>query len=213
MIRLITSYYTDSDVERQKEIDFCLEKNINNNFIDEILILNETDSLPLKSKKIKEFKFSRPKFSDFFKIINSLTKENDINILTNTDIFFNNSLSQINNLNLKNRVISLLRWEYNGGNPVIPIKRGDCQDSWIWLGEIRSLENSDFYLGKLGCDNRIAWEIKNAGYSLTNDCNLIQSVHVHETKKRNYKQTFVGTKEHEENKEVVPPPYFYVYPE
>ena len=82
MIRLITSYYTDSDVERQKEIDFCLEKNINNNFIDEILILNETDSLPLKSKKIKEFKFSRPKFSDFFKIINSLTKENDINILT-----------------------------------------------------------------------------------------------------------------------------------
>ena len=184
MIRLITSYYTDSDVERQKEIDFCLEKNINNNFIDEILILNETDSLPLKSKKIKEFKFSRPKFSDFFKIINSI-----------------------------NRVISLLRWEYNGGNPVIPIKRGDCQDSWIWLGEIRSLENSDFYLGKLGCDNRIAWEIKNVGYSLTNDCNLIQSVHVHETKKRNYKQTFVGTKEHEENKEVVPPPYFYVYPE
>ena len=78
---------------------------------------------------------------------------------------------------------------------------------------MKSLDDSDFYLGKLGCDNRIAWELKNVGYSLTNDCNLIQSVHVHETKKRNYKQTFVGSKEHEENKEVVPPPYLYVYPQ
>jgi hypothetical protein len=212
MIRLITSYYTDSDLDRQKELDFCLKKNIDNDLIDEILILNENDTLPLESKKIRQVKFSRPKFKDFFNIINSITKKEDINILTNTDIFFNTSLSQINKLDLTNKVITLLRWEYNGGNPTIPIKRGDCQDSWIWLGDVKPLDNSDFYLGKLGCDNRIAWEFKNVGYTLTNNCDLIHSIHVHETRKRNYTQTFVGTKEHEENKEVIPPPYFYVYP-
>ncbi len=212
MIRLITSYYVDSDPQRQKELDFCIEKNVNNPLIDEILILNETDTLPLENSKIKEIKFSRPKFKDFFESINNITEENDVNILTNTDIFFNETLGNLNNLKLVNKVVTLLRWEYNGGKPFIPTRRGDCQDSWIWLGKMGNLDNTDFYLGKLGCDNRIAWEFKNSGYDLTNDCDLIQSIHVHETKKRNYTQTFVGTKEHDENKEVVPPPYFYVYP-
>jgi len=212
MIRLITSYYTDSDINRQQEIDFCLKQNVNNAHIDEILILNENDSLPIENDKIQQIKFSRPKFKDFFNTINSITDKDDINILTNTDIFFNTTLSNIHKLDLTNTVITLLRWEYNSGSPTIPIRRGDCQDSWIWLGKMNPLENSDFYLGKLGCDNRIAWELKSAGYTLTNNCDLLQSVHVHETKKRNYSQTFVGTKEHAENKEVVPPPYLYVYP-
>ena len=188
MIRLITSYYRDSNISRQKEIDFCLGLNIDNKSIDEILILNEEGSLPIENDKIKQIKFSRPKFKDFFNTINDITNKDDINILANTDIFFNDSLSNIDKLDLTNKVIALLRWEYNGGNPIIPIRRGDCQDSWIWAGEMKSLDDSDFYLGKLGCDNRIAWELKNVGYSLTNDCNLIQSVHVHETKKRNYKR-------------------------
>ena len=212
MVRLVTSYYTDSDKDRQKEIDFCLNQNINNDYIDEILILNENESLPVNHEKIKQIKVSRPKFKDFFDTINSVTKEDDVNILTNSDIFFNNTLSNIHKLDLTNKVITLLRWEYNNGNPIIPIRRGDCQDTWIWLGQIKSLDNSDFYLGKLGCDNRIAWELKNVGYTLTNDCDFLQSVHLHETKKRNYTETFVGTKEHNENKEVVPPPYLYVYP-
>lgn len=212
MIRLITSYYKDSNLERQKEMDFCLESNIKNKSIDEIVVLNEEVSLPIENEKINQIQFSRPQFKDFFNTINSITNKDDINILTNTDIFFNDSVSNLHKIDLTNKVITLLRWEYNGGNPIIPIRRGDCQDSWIWVGEMRGLDNCDFYLGKLGCDNRIAWELKNAGYTLTNDCDLIQSIHVHETRKRNYKQTFVGTKEHDENKEVVPPPYLYVYP-
>ena len=28
------------------------------------------------------------------------------------------------------------------------------------IGKMKDLNYSDFYLGKLGCDNRIAWEFK-----------------------------------------------------
>ena len=57
MIRLITSYYRDSNISRQKEIDFCLGLNIDNKSIDEILILNEEGSLPIENDKIKQIKF------------------------------------------------------------------------------------------------------------------------------------------------------------
>ena len=213
MIRLITSYYKDSDAGRQKEIELCLKNNIKNSVIDEIILLSESKINLGENTKVNVISRTRPTFGDFFKVINDVTKSTDINILTNSDIFFDDSLSNLNSMDLSNTVLSLLRWEYNNKNPKILQYRGDCQDTWIWCGKLKKLKYVDFYLGKLGCDNRIAWEFKNAGYNLKNPCNLIKSIHLHETNTRNYNQTFVGTPEHEKNKDVVPPPYLYVYPE
>jgi len=120
-------------------------------------------------------------------------------------------LSIIKNIMNKNMLLSLLRWEYSE-NPKINIIRSDCQDTWIWVGKMKELDYCDFYLGKLGCDNRIAWEFKNKGYNLRNPCNLIKTYHVHNTNVRNYKETLVGQKEHNENKDVVEKPYYYVNP-
>ena len=53
---------------------------------------------------------------------------------------------------------------------------------------------------------------KQAGYKLENPCFLIQSHHLHNTQTRNYKETLVGQKEHNDNKDVVPPPYQWVNP-
>ena len=64
MIRLITSYYIDSDSERQKEINLCLESNINNEHIDEIILLGK-ENPPLHNNKIKLYKSGRPTFHDF----------------------------------------------------------------------------------------------------------------------------------------------------
>ena len=68
MIRLITSHYKDSHIERQKEINLCLELNINNKYIDEIILLCE-ESPPFKNKKIKLYKSARPKIYDFLSIM------------------------------------------------------------------------------------------------------------------------------------------------
>ena len=98
MINLFTSYYKDKNSERQKEIDFCLDKNISNGFIDKIYILSETDDVPFTSNKLKIITHKRPTFKDFFNIINEFTKEDDINILTNTDIFLDETIKDVKNI-------------------------------------------------------------------------------------------------------------------
>jgi len=211
MINLFTSYYKDKNSERQKEIDFCLDKNISNGFIDKIYILSETDDVPFTNNKLKIIPHKRPTFKDFFNIINEFTKEDDINILTNTDIFLDETIKDVKNIINNNMLLSLLRWEYKE-TPKVEIMRSDCQDTWIWLGKMKELDYSDFYLGKLGCDNRIAWEFKNKGFILRNPCSIIKTYHTHNTNIRNYKETLVGQKEHINNKDVVEKPYYYVNP-
>jgi hypothetical protein len=211
MINLFTSYYKDKNEERQKEIDFCLEKNIKNTFINRVYILSEVENIPFNDDKIEIILHKRPTFKDFFIIINNVSNDKDFNILTNSDIFLDETVKEIKNIMNKSMVLSLLRWEY-GENPKINIMRSDCQDTWIWIGKMKELEYSDFYLGKLGCDNRIAWEFKNKGFILRNPCSLIKTYHVHNTNVRNYKETLVGQKDHINNKDVVEKPYYYVNP-
>jgi hypothetical protein len=213
MIRLVTSYYKDENEERQKEIDECLSFNLNNPHIDEILLLCE--SLPsIPHPKLKIIESNRPTFKDFLSQINKITGEEDINILSNTDIFFDDSLNDLKQFPIEGKVLCLLRWErYKNGKSEIKIKRPDCQDSWIFKGKIKMKDMwLDFYMGKLGCDNRICYEFKQAGYKLENPCFLIQSHHLHNTQTRNYKETLVGQEEHKNNKDVVPPPYQWVNP-
>tara|TARA_R110001583_G_scaffold57898_2_gene172992 strand:- start:146 stop:790 length:645 start_codon:yes stop_codon:yes gene_type:complete len=213
MIRLITSYYTDKDDNRQLELDAAIDANINNSYIDEVIILSETsDTNHLKHSKVTILSSNRPTFKDFFNIINERTKDDDINILINTDIYVDDTLFNLFKLNLDNKILCLLRWEYNNGTPMIAIPRSDCQDTWIWKGEMRTLSNSNFHLGKLGCDNRIAWEFENSGYVLENPCTTIKTIHLHTTQKRNYSETLVGEAAHSTNKDVVPPPYTYIKP-
>ena len=41
-------------------------------------------------------------------------------------------------------------------------------------------------MGMPGCDNRIAKEILDAGYNITNPCLSIKAIHLHETGYRTY---------------------------
>ena len=214
MVRLITSYYTDSNIDRQNEINECLKFNIDNKFIDEIILLCENEHPFQNSKKITSYPSKRPTFYDFLLLINKITKDNDFNIMSNTDIFFDESLLHLRKYPLNNKILCLLRWEkLMSGKSNIPVLRSDCQDSWIFKGKIE-IKNMwlDFQMGKLGCDNRVCYEFKNAGYKLENPCHLIKSYHLHNIKKRNYKETLVGEEEHKTNKDVIPPPYAWVDP-
>jgi len=102
MINLFTSYYKDKNEDRQKEIDFCLEQNINNVFIDRFYVLSETESIPYNNDKVKIINHKRPTFKDFFKVVNNVTDSEDFNILTNSDIFLDDTLSIIKNIMNKN---------------------------------------------------------------------------------------------------------------
>ena len=103
-MNLITTYYTPSNTERLNEINLCLQKNVENKYIKKIILLNN-EIFPLNFlndpfKKITQVKISnnesyKLKFSDAIKYINEYCKD-EICILANSDIYFNETLNKIN---------------------------------------------------------------------------------------------------------------------
>jgi len=168
MINLFYNYYKAKTKERQKEIDFCLHKNLSNNFLNTIII---------ESQENLTYNF-------FFDTINKFSIGNDINIICNSDIFFDESIALCSSIN-KNECIALSRWEYKGDNQIKFLEREDSQDTWIFRGFIKNIYG-DFTLGKPGCDNRIAYEIEKAGYKIINPARQIKTYHVHNSNIRNY---------------------------
>jgi hypothetical protein len=75
------------------------------------------------------------------------------------------------------------RHESNGR--IVPFPE-HSQDAWIWHGAARVplILNTAFYLGQLGCDNRVAFEAKAAGYLLRNPGERIRIEHHHASQVR-----------------------------
>src|ERR1700743_100334 len=142
MINLFINYYQDKNPIRQKEIDFCLLKNLNNNLINTIII-NSQDRLT--------FKF-------FFDRINKVTTDNDINMVCNSDIFFDESIGLAEKIST-DQCFALSRWDMLSDGSVKHYFRPDSQDTWIFRGKIKQNVFSDFNLGYRGCDNRLAHEL------------------------------------------------------
>ena len=71
MINLFINSFDHEDKRRKSEIDYCLQRNEANEFIDNIVIVNRND---------------RATYGDFFRIMNDY--KNDINIIANLDIYF-----------------------------------------------------------------------------------------------------------------------------
>lgn len=62
-----------------------------------------------------------------------------------------------------------------------------CQDTWIFEPPVPHQElETDFPMGKPGCDNRIMYEFKSLGWNVLNSSRKIVTRHLHCTQKRNY---------------------------
>jgi hypothetical protein len=201
-INLFVSYYDSKDKERQKELEFCKKHHSECGYFNEIINFSE-----------------RPTYNDFFKA----TREypNDINILTNSDIYFNESILEC--LKIKqNECYALTRWEldineFRGKKQEIIVsfeskhsynkeaKARHSQDVWVINGAARNVDGW-FHLGVPGCDNRIAHELIKTGYDVKNPSDIIQCIHKHKESERNYNipNNYPNGK--------VPPPYKWVFP-
>lgn len=181
MINLFTTYYKDPNPIRKAEYIKCFDKNIENILINKIFILvEEKDELPLRNEKLELIRISRrPTFSDFFSIINRVTSLNDINIIANTDIYFDNTLSLLSKIK-SNEVYALNRWDLLNEKKVRLFAKYCTNDTWIFKGKIK-IKNVDYYLGQLGCDNKILYDLKNAGFKILNPSLSIRTYHVHES--------------------------------
>ena len=170
---LFFNYYQAGD--RQHEIDKCLE--MNKLVFDEVIIVE-----------------GRPTFSELF----ALTKDypNGINCFCNSDCYFKDTslLQRIEN----NDCYALTRDDML----FVPKINSQSQDAWCFKGVIKNIE-IPYTQGLWGIDNRIAHEIKEAGYNITNPSLSIPIIHVHAVDNRDYKRTPENT---------IPPPYLMLKP-
>jgi len=189
MINLFTNYYLDGNNERQTELVNCVvanEANVNINKV--YLVVDKQYELDfIDSKKILQLDLGRrPTYSDFFQLMNEFNDRNDVGILSNSDMYFDETVQLANGMS-HNDAYALSRWDREGRNQHFTLTPAAVcsQDSWIFKGPIKDFY-SDFFLGRCGCDNRIAYEIKNAGYNLVNPSQSIRSFHLHKSNIRHY---------------------------
>lgn len=205
MIRLFTTVYNERDLQRIAEYHNCLENNISNSVIEEICIFSEGGEklLPESPKlKIREIN-CRPTYSDYFQWIASVSEENDISIIANTDIYFDASIAMLKRFLRSNVCVALARWDIQPDGKAVMRDRNDSQDSWIFRGKVRAVEGG-FPIGVPRCDNRILFELLRAEYRVLNPAISLRSFHLHRGDRNDY-----GT---ENLPNYVSPPYAYLWP-
>jgi len=159
-INLYVNLYDDPNPKRNLELKFCHAQNKKNIHINNIYVVKSQD---------------RIMFSKLFQKVNETSGEHDINIVANSDIYFNNSIVHALKIH-NNHVYALSRWNKTPKGLTRARAVGSA-DAWIFKGKKNIY--SDFYLGYWGCDGRLGHEIIKAGYRLFNPSLTIKPIHVH----------------------------------
>lgn len=171
MIRLITQHYLDPNAARQEELDFCLHANLEHPHITQLVLHTP--------KTVQD----RASFTQLLHLARALSGPNDINIIANSDIFFDETLIQCEAIK-QNEMYALGRWDV-GEKERNKFENNCSQDSWFFRGPPRDFP-CDFYLGYPGCDNRFSWEARQVGYDVYNPAQTIRAWHLHASSVRRY---------------------------
>ena len=205
-IHLYTTFYNDKNLERQEELVTCINNNIENHYIATFTVFNEADSIPIKSPKLRGILIKkRPTYKDFIELINAHTTEDDIHIIANTDIYFDKNIEVLKHINLKDTCLALSRWDTADTIRPKLYNRNDSQDVWIFKGPIKQQLKANFPLGVPRCDNRLLFELQEAGYKVLNPAFSIKSFHIHKGQRA---LVYIEG----DNLYNIKPPYCYLYP-
>lgn len=205
---LITSLYNETDLSRMQEYITCLDKNLAHKSIGKIHVMYDTskDDLEnkllqyLKSKNIEiSFIVGRPTFGSLFSLVNQLYSDKKI-IVSNGDIYFNESLSLLDNYDLHGKFLALTRWNVKEDNSIEIFKQFDkngvfrpswsyqSQDTWIFQAPIKKFNFDDIQLGTFLCDGLIAFQAYQIKLHVFNPCTTIQCCHLHLSGVRHYER-------------------------
>lgn len=187
--KLITTLYHETNETRCLEYITCIEKNLQNPLIDTIYVIYETTKDKaygnklldyLKSKKIKiTYTTERPSYGVFFELANKEYPNSKV-IVSNADIFFNETLNSLTHYDLRNKFLALTRWNVaQDGTLTECSPRGSCQDTWIFQTPLPPFENTAIKLGTWGCEHAIAYQAQKSGLFVANPSRSIQCCHLH----------------------------------
>jgi len=195
MFTLLTSWYHEPHAARRAELLYCLNRNLEHPLITRIWLLVEgkTDVPHHPKIRVKHFN-SRPLFKDLIKLANG---QKGIMILANTDIYFDETLAMARFIQ-PHDCYALTRWE--ASKPLRFYGKKCSQDAWVFRPPLQIMDGG-YGPGKPGCDNKLAYELAEAGRRVTNPSKTIRACHLHLTNLRRYTP-----------KETVPGPYLTLQP-
>ena len=195
---LIQQLYKSPNKTRDKELQKCLRKNIENEFIDEILLFTEGKDIQVPvDKKIKQVPMkTRLSYANCIDAIQRVVGAGKLVVFANADIYLDNSWEALWSINMKNTFLALLRWEegVDGKGPTLFGPRNDSQDTWVIhsdsvLSKEWDLSAFNIPFGKAGCDNAILVEFLRNKFKIVNPAMSLKTIHVHASDVRNYEKT------------------------
>ena len=176
-ITLLINYFNHPNTSRRDEFIYCLNKNNDNPLITKVIVFVDglTDYQFIRGyDKFTPIQYSgRASYKDFFEYAN--TYNTGMTIVSNLDIYFDNTLEKLSNYNFDNTVLALSRTD---------LISTCSQDAWIFKTQLNTAGfDCDFHLGNPGCDNRIAYEL-HKNYDVINACFQIKIHHMHQSSVR-----------------------------
>ena len=206
-MNLIIEYFNSRNHMRNGEYLYCLHQNLANDLIDNVYLFMEDDAeLNFDSPKIHRIvRENRPSYKDLFEFCNQELQD-QICVVANADIIFDDTLRFFESLDMKKQFYALTRWEIStndGKNwEIEPYDNAASQDVWIFKTPVLTSESMNYTMGKPGCDNKIAYHMRELGYTCRNPGKKVVTVHFHLTNFRTYSVT----------DDRVPGPYLLIAP-
>ena len=177
---LLTTYYQDKNAFRREELLEVLKKNVENPVFSKVVVFNEGGDLgAVASEKLITVEMSqRPLFDDFFNYVRSFSIQDDISIIANTDIYFDETISLAQKFLQENDCWALSRWDIDTGKPLL-YNHNDSQDAWVFKGKPKESLQANFPLGVVRCDNKFMYLLQEAGYKVLNPAFSVKAYHLH----------------------------------
>ena len=195
---LIQQYYKPTQTKRQKELERCLKKNLENPFVDKIILFMESNDIQLphdEKNKIQKVPLkARLTYADCIDAVQKHVGAGSIVAFANTDIYLDAITSRtLWSIDLHDTVLALLRYEdeLDPADAKIFGPRPDSQDTWILHSDSimeRTWKQENFRIpfGQAGCDNAVLVEFLRARFRISNPASSIRTFHVHKSEIRNY---------------------------
>jgi len=206
-MNLVIEYFNSLNHMRNGEYLYCLHQNLSNEYIENIYLFMEEDAeLNFDSPKIKKILVDkRPTYQDIFEYCNQNMKDK-ICIVANADIIFDDTLRYFKSIDMEKVFYAITRWEISTGDgknwEIEPFDNAASQDAWVFKTPVLTSDDMDYTMGVPGCDNKIAYHMRDLGYVCRNPGKKVITIHFHISNFRTYSPT----------DDRVPGPYLLIAP-
>jgi hypothetical protein len=202
---LYTTYYQEPNQARRAELDECLKRNLASGLFDAVCVLSEGDrpDIPLYWMETECQLKKQPRrqtFHDLFQWARENADDETISVVSNSDVYFDDSLLLVETQDMNQKCFALSRWDVGEDGSSSHWVAIDSQDCFIFKGKIPPIR-ADFCPGIPGVDNRLCYEIDLAGLEVSNPSRSIRAHHLHKSQVRNYDDSMK-----------IPGPYLLVEP-